>query len=107
MLEKVNSMTQSINCFIRPLGLSLSNKQQLIHKTALVVIPILCFMSNNFSVSSLSLASLRNNIIYSNCMQQCIQTNELFLACIQDCTHPNITERGYCIRDCMVDHISR
>lgn len=92
MLEKINSVTQSINSFIRPMGLSLSSKQQIIARTTLLALTVL-----NLPIAAK--AFLGSSEDFS-------ESNQAFSDCVyQGCPQSNMTERVYCIRDCMIRHL--
>ncbi len=92
MLETINSVTQSINSFIRPMGLSLSSKQQIITQTTILALAVL-----NLPLIAAK-AFLGSNEDFS-------ESNEAFSDCVQGCRQYNMTQSGYCIRDCMTRHL--
>lgn len=91
MLETIHSVTQSINSFIRPMGLSLCNQQQITARIALLALAVL-----NLPIAAK--AFLGSNEDFS-------ESNEAFLDCVQGCRQYNMTQSGYCIRDCMTRHL--
>ncbi|VHO00926.1 hypothetical protein [Candidatus Rhabdochlamydia sp. T3358] len=91
MLETIHSVTQSINSFIRPMGLSLCNQQQITARIALLALAVL-----NLPIAAK--AFLGSNEDFS-------ESNEAFSDCVQGCRQYNMTQSGYCIRDCMTRHL--
>ena len=78
------NITQSINSFINPMGLSLSNTKQIIAKTTTVALAAILLIGGTFN---LPLASADMTP---------------YQQCIYDCNHSNIpnSQLPQCFRDC-------
>ncbi|MEK7339247.1 MAG: hypothetical protein WBD50_05485 [Candidatus Rhabdochlamydia sp.] len=81
-MEKIHTVTQSINSFIRPMGLSLCNQQQIRARVALIALAVL-----NLPIAAKAF----------------LGSNEAFSDCVQGRAQFNTTAYGYCIRDYMTN----
>lgn len=105
----IENLTQSINSFIRPLGLSLSNREQILTKAAVASFAIVAFANlssveadiedNNIPTDNIydfsTNPSITEDISILICKQNCLiweragtLFKNMFDTCVHYCNHP-------------------